>query len=163
MAPKTAMRGRSGPPGWRLGRSKNDGHRNLCALLFQQGLPVVEEFTSPRAWAFVMLAMQEYLRTFSGDRNGEPVARSAHPSAAGPFSRQCLEGLAMVRAGGHLRQRQAFPCDDPERLLDFARRRARSRAADRCAGWWNRRRPTPDILRRSAATASGRAAGAGAF
>jgi glycosyltransferase involved in cell wall biosynthesis len=54
--------------GMALGRSKNEGHRNLCALLFQQGLPVVEEFTSPRAWAFVLLAMQEYLRTFSGDR-----------------------------------------------------------------------------------------------
>jgi glycosyltransferase involved in cell wall biosynthesis len=54
--------------GMALGRSKNEGHRNLCALLFQQGLPVVEGFTSPRAWAFVLLAMQEYLRTFSGDR-----------------------------------------------------------------------------------------------
>src|SRR5229473_2187714 len=54
--------------GMALGRSKNDGHRNLCALLFQRGLSVVEEFTSPRAWAFVLLAMQEYLRSFSGDR-----------------------------------------------------------------------------------------------
>ncbi len=54
--------------GMALGRSKNDGHRNLCALLFQQGLPAVEHFTSPRAWAFVLLAMQEYLRTYSGDR-----------------------------------------------------------------------------------------------
>ena len=54
--------------GMALGRSKNDGHRNLCAHLFQQGLPVVEQFTSPRAWAFVLLAIQEYLRTFSGDR-----------------------------------------------------------------------------------------------
>ena len=54
--------------GMALGRSRNDGHRNLCALLFQQGLPVVERFTSPRAWAFVLLAMQEYLRGFSGDR-----------------------------------------------------------------------------------------------
>jgi glycosyltransferase involved in cell wall biosynthesis len=54
--------------GMALGRSKNDGHRNLCALLFQQGLPMVEQFTSPRAWAFVLLAMQEYLRAFSGDR-----------------------------------------------------------------------------------------------
>jgi hypothetical protein len=54
--------------GMALGRSRNDGHRNLCALLFQGGLPVVEQFTSPRAWAFVLLAMQEYLRSFSGDR-----------------------------------------------------------------------------------------------
>jgi len=54
--------------GMALGRSKNDGHRSLCATLFQKGLPVVENFTSPRAWAFALLAMQEYLRTFSGDR-----------------------------------------------------------------------------------------------
>jgi glycosyltransferase involved in cell wall biosynthesis len=54
--------------GMALGRSKNEGHRSLCALLFQNGLPVVESFTSPRAWAFVLLAMQEYLRTYSGDR-----------------------------------------------------------------------------------------------
>jgi glycosyltransferase involved in cell wall biosynthesis len=54
--------------GMALGRSKNDGHRNLCALLFQRGLAVVEEFTSPRAWAFALLAMQEYLRSLSGDR-----------------------------------------------------------------------------------------------
>ena len=54
--------------GMALGRSGNAGHRNLCALLFQRGLPVVEQFTSPRAWAFVLLAMQEYLRCFSGDR-----------------------------------------------------------------------------------------------
>ncbi len=54
--------------GMALGRSKNDGHRNLCALLFQRGLAAAEEFTSPRAWAFAILAMQEYLRSFSGDR-----------------------------------------------------------------------------------------------
>ncbi len=54
--------------GMALGRSKNDGHRNLSAQLFQRGLPVVEKFTSPRAWAFVLLAMHEYLRSFSGDR-----------------------------------------------------------------------------------------------
>jgi glycosyltransferase involved in cell wall biosynthesis len=55
--------------GTALGRSKNDGHRNLCALLFQRGLPTVENFTSPRAWAFTLLAIQEYLRAFSGDRS----------------------------------------------------------------------------------------------
>lgn len=52
-----------------LGRSQNEGHRNLCALMFQQGLPIVETFTSPRSWAFALLAIHEYLRAFSGDRN----------------------------------------------------------------------------------------------
>ena len=51
-----------------LGRSKNEGHRNLCALLFQRGLPPVARFSSPRAWAFTLIAVHEYLRTLSGDR-----------------------------------------------------------------------------------------------
>ena len=59
--------------GTALGRSKNEGHRNLCALLFQRGLPAVENFTSPRAWAFTLLAIQEYLRAFSGDRSANQL------------------------------------------------------------------------------------------
>jgi glycosyltransferase involved in cell wall biosynthesis len=59
--------------GTALGRSKNEGHRNLCALLFQRGLPTVENFTSPRAWAFALLAIHEYLRAFSGDRNANQL------------------------------------------------------------------------------------------
>jgi glycosyltransferase involved in cell wall biosynthesis len=59
--------------GTALGRSTNEGHRNLCALLFQRGLPTVENFTSPRAWAFALLAIQEYLRAFSGDRSANQL------------------------------------------------------------------------------------------
>lgn len=51
-----------------LGRSTNTGHRSLCALLFQRGLPPVARFSSPRAWAFTLIAIHEYLRTLSGDR-----------------------------------------------------------------------------------------------
>lgn len=54
--------------GTALGRSQEEGHRNLCALLFQRGLPPVARFSSPRAWAFALLAIHEYLRAFSGDR-----------------------------------------------------------------------------------------------
>ena len=54
--------------GTALGRSKNSGHRALCALLFQRGLPCVARFSSPRAWAFSLIAIHEYLRTLSGDR-----------------------------------------------------------------------------------------------
>ena len=54
--------------GTALGRSRDPGHRSLCALLFQSGLPPVARFSSPRAWAFALLAIHEYLRTFSGDR-----------------------------------------------------------------------------------------------
>ena len=54
--------------GTALGRSQNEGHRNLCGLLFQRGLGPVGRFSSPRAWAFAIIAIHEYLRTFSGDR-----------------------------------------------------------------------------------------------
>ncbi|WP_243305218.1 glycosyltransferase family 4 protein [Geothrix oryzisoli] len=46
------------------GRSRNPGHRRLSAQLFERGLPVLESFTSPRAWAFTLLGIHEYLRTF---------------------------------------------------------------------------------------------------
>ena len=44
------------------GRSLNKGHRRLCAHLFEQGAQIVESFTSPRAWAFAILGIHEYLR-----------------------------------------------------------------------------------------------------
>jgi glycosyltransferase involved in cell wall biosynthesis len=43
------------------GRSREEGHRKLAAQLFECGLPVVESFTSPRAWAFTLLGIHEYL------------------------------------------------------------------------------------------------------
>ncbi len=48
------------------GRSRNEGHQRLCALLFKRSLPVVEGFHSPRAWAFTLLGIHEYLRRFPG-------------------------------------------------------------------------------------------------
>jgi glycosyltransferase involved in cell wall biosynthesis len=53
---------------WALGtgviRSRNEGHRKLCARLFERGLSVLESFSSPRAWAFTLLGIHEYLRRF---------------------------------------------------------------------------------------------------
>ncbi len=48
------------------GRSRNDGHRKLSALLFQRGLAAVGGFSSPRAWAFTLLGLHEYLRRYPG-------------------------------------------------------------------------------------------------
>jgi glycosyltransferase involved in cell wall biosynthesis len=62
---------------WALGtaiaRSEDDGLRGLAGRLFDQALPVSVEFTSPRAWAFVLLACHEYLQRFSGDRAAQSV------------------------------------------------------------------------------------------
>ncbi len=58
------------------GRSRNEGHRQLCARLFDRGLPVVEGFTSPRAWAFTLLGIHEYLREFSGESKLIPARKT---------------------------------------------------------------------------------------
>ena len=51
---------------WALGngtaRCRDLKHRRLCAKLFLEGLPAVEAFTSPRAWAFTLLGIHEFLR-----------------------------------------------------------------------------------------------------
>ncbi len=53
---------------WALGvgarRTRNEGHRNLCEQLFDRALPALDSFTSPRAWAFCLLGLHEYLREF---------------------------------------------------------------------------------------------------
>ncbi len=46
------------------GRSRNSGHRRLCAQLFELGLTKVGTFSSPRAWAFTLLGIHEYLRGY---------------------------------------------------------------------------------------------------
>lgn len=48
----------------------------LAAELFEQALPVAAEFTSPRAWAFTLIGIDEYLRRFSGDRRANQIRES---------------------------------------------------------------------------------------
>jgi glycosyltransferase involved in cell wall biosynthesis len=55
------------------GRSRNEGHRQLSAHLFCLALPVVMSFTSPRAWAFSLLGIHEYLRFFPSDESIETM------------------------------------------------------------------------------------------
>jgi len=50
------------------GRSPYRSFQVMAGQLFAQALPVVTEFTSPRAWAFGLLGIHEYLRRMSGDR-----------------------------------------------------------------------------------------------
>ncbi len=48
------------------GRSRNEGHRKLSASLLERGLPAVLDFSSPRAWAFALLGIHEFLRCSPG-------------------------------------------------------------------------------------------------
>ena len=107
--------------GTALGRSRNEGHRNLCALLFQRGLPPVARFSSPRAWAFALLAIHEYLRTFAGDRVVSQMRDVLAGQLAGLFRANSSPDWQWFELNRHLRQRKTFARADSQRLLDFPR------------------------------------------
>jgi len=54
--------------GMGAGRSPYRSFQIMAGQLFVQALPAVTEFTSPRAWAFGLLGIHEYLGRMSGDR-----------------------------------------------------------------------------------------------
>jgi hypothetical protein len=56
-----------------VGRARDPGCGSLAGHLFQAALPAVVQFTSPRAWAFALLGIDEYLRAFNGDRKVQAV------------------------------------------------------------------------------------------
>lgn len=49
------------------GRTSHPSLRAWATSLFDAALPPVEDFTSPRAWAFAILGIHEYLRVLHGD------------------------------------------------------------------------------------------------
>ena len=56
---------------WAMGtgarRCRDTGRRKLCDRLFRRGLSLVAEFSSPRAWAFALLGIDEYLHHAPSD------------------------------------------------------------------------------------------------
>jgi glycosyltransferase involved in cell wall biosynthesis len=54
-----------------LGRSTDQGLRSAAGRLFESSLPAALEFHSPRAAAYTLLGIQEYLGAFSGDRDAQ--------------------------------------------------------------------------------------------
>jgi glycosyltransferase involved in cell wall biosynthesis len=73
-----------------LGRSRDQGLRGAAGRLFEFSLPAVMEFSSPRAWAYTLLGIQEYLDSYPGDRDAQKV-RSA-------LARRLLEMYEAIRS-----------------------------------------------------------------
>ena len=73
-----------------LGRSKDKGLRGAAGRLFEFSLPAVMEFSSPRAWAYTLLGIQEYLGSYPGDRDAQKV-RSA-------LTRRLIEMYELIRS-----------------------------------------------------------------
>jgi len=72
-----------------LGRSQDQGLRGAAGRLFEFSLPAVLEFNSPRAWAYALLGIQEYLDSYPGDRDAQKVRAS--------LSRRLLEMYESIR------------------------------------------------------------------
>ncbi len=56
-----------------LGRSNTPALHNMAGRVFQQSLLAILETTSPRAWAFALIGIHEYLQRFAGDRRVSQV------------------------------------------------------------------------------------------
>jgi glycosyltransferase involved in cell wall biosynthesis len=50
-----------------VGRASDPGRRSLSGDLFHAALPALTHLSSPRAWAYALLGIDEYLRAFQGD------------------------------------------------------------------------------------------------
>jgi glycosyltransferase involved in cell wall biosynthesis len=61
-----------------VGRGSDPGRQSLSSHLFRAALAAGSAFTSPRAWAFILLGIDEYLQAFPGDRD----ARALHETLA---------------------------------------------------------------------------------
>jgi len=72
-----------------LGRSQDQGLRGAAGRLFEFSLPAAMEFSSPRAWAYTLLGIQEYLTSYPGDRDAQKVRSS--------LSRRLLEMYESIR------------------------------------------------------------------
>jgi glycosyltransferase involved in cell wall biosynthesis len=59
-----------------VGCSADPGRLSLAGSLFHAALPAVERFSSPRAWAFALLGIEQYLRAFEGDRGVQAAGRA---------------------------------------------------------------------------------------
>jgi hypothetical protein len=56
-----------------LGHSNSPSLHTMAGKVFEQALPAILKSTSPRAWAFALIGIQEYLRRVAGDRRAGQV------------------------------------------------------------------------------------------
>lgn len=70
-----------------VGRANAPGRESLAGHLFREALPAIREFESPRASAFGLLGMAEYMRAFRGDRDVEALQRLVARRLLARFSR----------------------------------------------------------------------------
>ena len=80
-----------------VGRSPFRSFQMMAGQLFALALPAVTEFSSPRAWAFGLIGIHEYLSPFDAATawSTKPVRRSL-AALMELFEKTAPAGLAMV-------------------------------------------------------------------
>ena len=56
-----------------LGRSHTPALQSMAGWVFEKALPAILATRSPRAWAFALIGIHEYLKRYSGDRRADQV------------------------------------------------------------------------------------------
>ena len=70
-----------------VGRASDPGQLSLSNNLFHVALPAAQGFSSPRAWAYALLGIDEYLRAFEGDSSIQSVRKNLAERLLGLFQR----------------------------------------------------------------------------
>jgi hypothetical protein len=70
-----------------VGRDGDHSGHALASDLFHAALPAATTFSSPRAWAYALLGIDEYLRAFEGDSSVESQRRELAERLLGLFDR----------------------------------------------------------------------------
>jgi len=74
-----------------VGRSKDAGRRKLADVVFHAAIESIDDFTSPRAWAYALLGIDEYLSACPGERKIQAVGAHLAGRLLDLFQRACSE------------------------------------------------------------------------
>jgi hypothetical protein len=75
-----------------VGRSPEPSRSGLARELLNVALPPVREFSSPRAWAYTLLGINEYLRAFRGDSVAQSLRQTLVEKLQGLYERNATPG-----------------------------------------------------------------------
>ena len=70
-----------------LGRSNTAALQNMAGRAFESALSAIRQTTSPRAWAFALMGIHEYLQRFAGDRRAGKVQEELAGRLLGLYQR----------------------------------------------------------------------------
>lgn len=82
-----------------LGRSNQPALQSMAGWVFEQALPAILKTTSPRAWAFALIGIHEYLRRFEGDRRANQVRDELAGRLLTIYKSCCLDGWCWYETG----------------------------------------------------------------